>query len=75
MQRLSRDPIHHLDTKRGKRTFVVRFFGEQAKSLFNKGIETFFRREIRLIAGYSRPKQGRRVGGVVAWLALHKCEL
>ena len=75
MQRLSRDPIHHLDTKGRKRTFVVRFFGEQAKSLFNKGIETFFRRKIRLIAGYARPKQGRRVGGVVAWLALHKCEL
>ena len=75
MQRLSRDPIHHLDTKGESELFVVRFFGEQAKSLFNKGIETFFRREIRLIAGYSRPKQGRRVGGVVAWLALHKCEL
>ena len=75
MQRLSRDPIHHLDTKGRKRTFIVRFFGEHTKSLFYKGVETFFRREVRLIAGYARPKQGRRVGGVVAWLALHKCEL
>lgn len=61
--------------QREKANFCSSFFGEQAKSLFYKGVETFFRRKVRLIAGYARPKQGRCVGGVMTWLALHKCEL
>ena len=65
-------PVHHFDTERRKRTLVVRFFHEQAESLPQERVETFLcRGEVRLVAGYARPKERGRVGGVVAWFALH----
>ena len=64
-------PVHHFDTERRKRTLVVRFFHEQAESLPQERVETFLCGEVRLVAGYARPKERGRIDRVVAWLALH----
>ena len=71
VQRATAYPVHHFDTERRKRTLVVRFFHEQAESLPQERVETFLCGEVGFVAGYARPKERGRVGGVVAWLALH----
>ena len=71
VQRATAHPVHHFDTERGKRTLVVRFFHEQAESLPQERVETFLCWEVGFVAGYARPKERGRVGGVVTWLALH----
>ena len=71
VQRATAYPIHHFDAEGRKRTLVVRFFHEQAESLPQERVETFLCGEVGFVAGYARPKERGRVGGVVAWLALH----
>ena len=71
VQRATTYPVHHFDAERRKRTLVVRFFHEQAESLPQERVETFLCREVGFIAGYARPKERGRVGGVVPGLALH----
>ena len=71
VQRSPAYPVHHFDAERRKRTLVVRFFHEQAESLPQERVETFLCGEVRLVAGYARPKERGRVGGVVPGFALH----
>ena len=75
VQRFSREPVHHLDAEGRERVAVVGFLCEQAHRLFDEGVETLFRREVRRIAGYRRPVECRAVDGVVARHAFHACQL
>ena len=75
VQRFSREPVHHLDAEGRERAAVVGFLCEQAHRLFDEGVETLFRREVRRIAGYRRPVECRAVDGVVARHAFHACQL
>ena len=75
MQRATAHPVHHFDAEGRKRTLVVRFFHEQAESLPQERVETFFRREVPLVARYARPKERGRIDRVVAWLAFHQGKL
>ena len=75
MQRLSRQPVHHLDTEGRRRVPVVRFLGEEADRLLDERVETFLCRKIGGIAGNGSPEKRRRIDGVVAGLALHLCQL
>ena len=75
VQRFSREPVHHLDAEGRERAAVVGFLREEAHRLFDKGVETLFRRKVRRIAGHSRPIECRAVDSVVARHALHACHL
>ena len=75
VQGLPRQPVHHLDAEGRERTAVVRFLDEEASRLLDEGIETFFGREVRLIAGDACPVECRAVHGVVPRHALHACQL
>ena len=75
VQRFSREPVHHLDAEGRERTAVVGFLREEAHRLFDEGMETLFRREVRRVAGHRRPVERRAVDGIVARHALHACQL
>ena len=51
VQRLPRQPVHHLDAKGRERRSVVGLFRKQAHRRLDERIERFFRREIGFVAG------------------------
>ena len=75
MERLACQPVHHLQPERRNGVPVVGFPGEKAHRLLYECVEALLRREIRLIAGYACPEQGRTVHRVVARSTLHGGEL
>ena len=68
-------PVSHADAEWAGRTAVVRFSGEQADGLFQKGIERFFRRKIACIARNTRPIQHRSIDRVMTRRTLHHGKL
>ena len=75
VQRLSREPVHHLDAEGRERAAVVGFLREEAHRLFGEGVERLLCRKVRRVAGHRRPVERGAVDGVVAWHALHACQL
>ena len=75
VQRFPREPVHHLDAERRERTAVVGFLREEAHRLFDEGVETLLRREVRRVAGHGCPVERRAVGGIMAGYAPHACKL
>ncbi len=75
VQRFAREPVHHLDAEGRERTAVVGFLREEAHRLFGEGVERLLRRKVRRVAGHRRPVERGAVDGVVAWHALHACQL
>src|SRR4051812_26246933 len=72
MDRLSSQPISHLNTKWRWRIVVIGFFGEKTQGRFNEGVKTFLARKITSIAWHSCPVQCCYISRVVAGLAFHQ---
>ena len=75
MQRLATDAVSHLDAERRERITIVGFLREETDRLLDEGVENSLLRGSRLHCRECLPKKRRHIHRVVAWLALHQCEL
>ena len=74
MDGLARKSVSHLNTEGRERVLIVGLCREETESRLDKGIETLLTWKVGGIAGNTRPIEGSRINGVVAWLALHQCQ-
>ena len=71
MYRLTCQSINHLDSEGRKTASVICLGSEETGGRLYESIETFFGREVSLVARHRRPEQRRAVDSVVPWHTPH----